>query len=85
MIKAPASNGWHPKQDVCMKAGVLLDGRYRLDRPIGAGGMGQVWAAHDTVLGRDVAIKFQGLGVDGDRALLERFYGVLLRCCTPMS
>jgi eukaryotic-like serine/threonine-protein kinase len=52
---------------------MLLVGRYRLDQPIGAGGMGDVWAAHDMVLGRDVAIKAQELGADGDHAWLERF------------
>jgi eukaryotic-like serine/threonine-protein kinase len=57
-----------------MKTGTLLAGRYRLDRPIGAGGMGQVWAAYDLVLGREVAIKSQEIGLTDDRALLERFY-----------
>jgi len=35
--------------------------------------MGDVWAAHDVVLGRDVAIKAQDLGAHGDHARLERF------------
>lgn len=38
--------------------GILIDGQYELEHQLGAGGMGTVWAAHDTRLGRSVAIKF---------------------------
>lgn len=35
----------------------MLGGRYRLSQRIAAGGMGEVWRAEDTVLGRQVAVK----------------------------
>lgn len=37
--------------------GVVLADRYRLDEPIAAGGVGQVWRATDLVLQRRVAVK----------------------------
>ncbi|MEU4772684.1 serine/threonine-protein kinase [Micromonospora sp. NPDC023644] len=39
--------------------GTLINSRYELDDlPIGRGGMGEVWLAHDTKLDRPVAVKF---------------------------
>lgn len=37
--------------------------RYVLERPLGAGGLGTVWAAYDTVLARRVAVKTLPLAV----------------------
>ena len=46
---------------------------YRIDRKIGEGGMGEVWAATDTRLNREAAIKTLPASVAGDAERLSRF------------
>ncbi len=53
--------------------GMCLNGRYRLDAQIGAGGMSTVYRAFDTTLERRVAVKHMHREIASDSDQLERF------------
>jgi TolB-like protein/predicted Zn-dependent protease len=57
---------------MALSAGTPL-GAYRIVGPLGAGGMGEVYRAHDPRLARDVALKLLPADMAGDPSRLERF------------
>jgi tRNA A-37 threonylcarbamoyl transferase component Bud32 len=58
---------------VSSPVGTILDGRYRIEAVLGAGGMSTVYRARDTVLDRDVALKLMHREIARDSDQLERF------------
>ena len=48
-------------------------GRYEIRSPLGKGGMGEVYRARDTELGRDVAVNVLPSSFSADRDRLSRF------------
>ncbi|HWG24097.1 tetratricopeptide repeat protein [Actinospica sp.] len=56
-----------------MEHGTLLAGRYEVLEPLGRGGMGEVWAARDQVLQRQVALKLLPMDEDAPDDLSARF------------
>jgi len=51
----------------------VLSGRYRVDEPIGRGGMASVYRGYDLTLGREVAIKILDRDLADDNAFRTRF------------
>ncbi len=51
----------------------VLEGKWRLERKLGEGGMGSVYLAHDLQLDRKVAIKILASSLSGDSELVARF------------
>ena len=49
-------------------------GSYRILSRLGAGGMGTVWLAEHTLLGRRVAIKFLHPEISRNASTVERFF-----------
>ncbi|WP_081722463.1 serine/threonine-protein kinase [Saccharopolyspora rectivirgula] len=56
-----------------LTSGQLLAERYRLDRRIAVGGMGEVWQAVDVRLDRTVAVKVLKAELSGNAEFLHRF------------
>ena len=53
--------------------GTTLSGRYTLAEQIAVGGMGEVWAATDTLLGRTVAVKLLHQALSQESDFVDRF------------
>lgn len=54
-------------------SGTVLDGKYRLKELLGQGGMGLVYAAEHTLLGRPLAVKILKREFARDRVAVQRF------------
>jgi eukaryotic-like serine/threonine-protein kinase len=58
---------------IVLAAGQKIADRYQLERRIAVGGMGEVWEASDTRLGRSVALKVLRPELSDDPEFLQRF------------
>ncbi len=55
------------------RVGGLFAGRYQIERPLGEGGMGTVYCAHDREVGERIALKLLHSGASMGATMVERF------------
>lgn len=79
-LERPAFRGAVPPPPAFLfEPGQILAGRFRILRPIGFGGMGEVYAVHDLELQTDVALKTIRSTIADDPRAVEQFRGEVLR------
>ncbi len=69
----PGAVGIEPTTVRTLHSGDLLEGKWKLERKLGQGGMGAVYQARDLSLDRTVAIKLLSASLCGQPALVSRF------------
>jgi serine/threonine-protein kinase len=75
----PRCAGAHPPEGPCAadggrsRVGQVIGGKYRLERPLGTGGMGEVYEARHTFIGRRFAVKLLLPQYANQREMLTRF------------
>src|SRR4051812_43292075 len=65
-----------------MEVGAVIGGKYRLTKKLGEGGMGEVWAARNTLIERDVAIKLMLPSLAKNPEALKRFFNEARVCAS---
>jgi len=65
------SAGQNPTESILMRGASV--GPYEIEGPLGKGGMGEVYRARDSRLGRPVAVKFLSGAMAANPSVLERF------------
>ena len=64
-----------------LSTGRVILGRFRLERELGHGGMGTVWAATHTLTGKSLALKFLKASSAGDETARRRFFREARSAC----
>jgi serine/threonine-protein kinase len=75
--------GWRGANVTVLERGAVVAGKYKLEKPLGAGGMGSVWIAEQQPLGRNVAFKVLKKPSDAAEARFFREMQALARIQHP--